>query len=169
MKRLPVVRHLSADRAEAAYRACRHPIEKTRWHAIWLLLRTDEPRTPAQVADLVGLSVITTRDVLKRWNECGPDGLTDGRKNNGSESKLDDGRRAQLLAALKKRPPDGGLWSGPKVVAFVRAKWGVEICPQTGWKWLVDLGFTLQVPRPSHPQAADPPTQKRWKKTSGGG
>jgi len=169
MKRLPVVRHLSAEEAGAEYRACRHPIEKTRWHAIWLLLRTDAPRTPAEVADLVGLSVITTRDVLKRWNEHGPQGLTDKRKNNGSPSKLDAGQRAQLLAALKKRPPDGGLWSGPKVVAFVREKWNVEICPQTGWKWLVDLGFTLQVPRPGHPKAADPATQKRWKKTYGRG
>jgi transposase len=169
MKRLPVVRHLSAERAEAQYRACKHPIEKTRWHAVWLLLRTDESRTPAQVADLVGLSVITTRDVLKRWNAHGPDGLTDGRKGNGAPSKLDDDQRAQLLTALKKRPPDGGLWSGPKVATFVRQKWGVEIWPQTGWKWLVDLGFTLQVPRPSHPRAADPPTRKRWKKTYGRG
>jgi transposase len=117
------------------------------------------------VADLVGLSVITTRDVLKRWNESGPDGLTDGRKNNGSESELTDGRRAQLLAALKKRPPDGGLWSGPKVARYVRTTWGIEIAPQTGWKWLADLGFTLQVPRPSHPRAADPAARKRWKKT----
>jgi transposase len=169
MKRLPVVRHLSAERAEAEYRACKHPIEKTRWHAIWLLLRTDPIRTPAQVADLVGLSVITTRDLLKRWNEHGSDGLTDGRKGNGSSSKLDADQRTQLLAALKKRPPDGGLWSGPKVARYVHTKWGVEICPQTGWKWLVDLGFTLQVPRPSHPKAADPAAQKRWKKTYGDG
>jgi transposase len=165
MKRLPVVRHLSAERAEAAYRACKHPIEKTRWHALWLLLRTDPVRTPAQVADLVGLSVITTRDVLKRWNAHGPGGLTDGRRNNKSESKLDDRQRAKLLAALKKRPPDGGLWSGPKVARYVRTTWDVEIAPQTGWKWLRDLGFTLQVPRPSHPKAADPAARKRWKKT----
>ena len=169
MKRLPVVRHLSVARAEAEYRACQHPVEKVRWHAIWLLLRTDPVRTPAQVADLVGLSVITTRDVLKRWNQSGPDGLIDGRKNNGSESKLADDQRAKLLAALKKRPPDGGLWSGPKVVRYVRATWGIEIVPQTGWKWLVDLGFTLQVPRPSHPKAADPAARKRWKKTYGRG
>jgi transposase len=169
MKRLPVVRHLTANQARAKYRACRHPIEKTRWHAIWLLLRTDEPRPPARVAELVGLSVVTTRDVLKRWNDHGPDGLTDGRKNNGSAPKLDDDQRAQLLAALKKRPPDAGLWGGPKVAAFVRQKWDVEVCPQTGWKWLVDLGFTLQVPRPSHPRAADSATQKRWKKTYASG
>lgn len=169
MKRLPVVRHLSAERAEVEYRACQHPIEKVRWHAIWLLLRTDPTRTPAQVADVVGLSVITTRDVLKRWNERGPDGLADGRKNNGSDSKLDGGQRAQLLAALKRRPPDGGLWSGPKVARYVRTRWDIEIAPQTGWKWLVDLGFTLQVPRPGHPRAAGPQARKRWKKTCGSG
>jgi transposase len=165
MKRLPVQRHCTANQAWAKYRACRNTIEKTRWHAIWLLLRTDPPRTPAQVAEVVGLSVIAVRDILKRWNARGPDGLTDGRKSNGTKPKLDFDQRAELLAALKKRPPDGGLWSGPKVAAFVRDQWGVEVCPQTGWQWLVDLGFTLQVPRPSHPQAADPATRKRWKKT----
>jgi transposase len=169
MRRLPVERHLTANQARAKYRACRHPVEKTRWHAIWLLLRADQPRTPAQVAELVGLSVITTRDVLKRWNEHGPDGLTDGRKSNGSAPKLDADQRAELLAALKNRPADGGLWGGPKVAAFVRRKWGVEVCPQTGWKWLVDLGFTLQVPRPSHPAAAGPAARRRWKKTSASG
>src|SRR4029079_1743985 len=118
MKRLPVERLLTASQARPRYRACRHPVEKTRWHAIWLLLRADEPRTPARVAELVGLSVITTRDLLKRWNEHGPEGLADGRKSNGSRPKLDAGRRARLLAALKKRPPDGGLGSGPKGPAF---------------------------------------------------
>jgi transposase len=169
MKRLPVEGHLTADQARDEYRACRHAVEKTRWHALWLLLRTDSPRTPAQVAEVVGLSVITVRDVLKRWNEHGPEGLTDGRKSNGTKPKLDADQRAELFAALKRRPPDGGLWSGPKVAAFVRGRWGVEVCPQTGWQWLVDLGFTLQVPRPSHPRAADPATRRRWKKTCEGG
>jgi len=165
MKRLPVKRHLTANQARARYRACRHPIEKTRWHVVWLLLRTDPVRTPAQVAELVGLSVITTRDVLKRWNQHGPDGLTDGRKGNGSDPKLDADRRAELFAALKGRPPDGGLWSGPKVARYVHDRWGVQVCPQTGWVWLRELGFTLQVPRPSHPNAAGPATRRRWKKT----
>lgn len=167
MKRLPVVRHLTADQAWAKYRACRHPIEKTRWHAIWLLLRTDQPRTPAHVAEVVGLSVITVRDVLKRWNDRGPGGLADGRRGNGAEPKLDAGQRAELLAALKMRPPDGGLWTGPKVAAHVRDRWGVRVWPQTGWRWLRDLGFTLQVPRPRHPKAASPGARRRWGKKPG--
>src|SRR4051794_33795299 len=112
MHRLPVVRHLSASQARAKYRACRHPVEKVRWHAIWLLLRADEPRTPAQAAGLVGLSVITTRAVLHRWNDHGPAGLADRRKADGSKPRLTEAQRAALFAALKGRPPDGGLWTG---------------------------------------------------------
>jgi transposase len=165
MKRLPVERHLTANQARAKYRTCRHPIEKTRWHAVWLLLRADQPRAPAAVAEVVGLSAITVRDVLRRWNERGPAGLADLRKGNGARPKLTDGQRAELLGALKRRPPDGGLWTGPKVARFVRDRWGVEVCPQTGWQWLRDLGFTLQVPRPSHPRAAGRAARRRWKKT----
>ena len=84
MRQLPVERHLTADQAQARYRACPHPVEKTRWHAPWLLLRPDRPRTPAQVADVVGLSVIAVRHTLRRWNHLGPDGLTDRRCGNGA-------------------------------------------------------------------------------------
>jgi transposase len=165
MKRLPVERHLSAEHARQRYVACPRPVEKTRWHAIWLLLRQDGPRAPAQVADLVGLSAVTVRDVLHRWNALGPEGLADRRKGNGAKPLLDGRQRAALLAAVRRRHPDGGLWTGPKVALYVEGRWGVAVCPQTGWQWLKDLGLTLQVPRPSHPRAAGPAERRRWKKT----
>ena len=77
MARLPFVRHLPVGKLRYKYRACRHPVEKPRWHALWLLARTDVPRTPAQVAAVVGLSDVTVRHVLHRWNASGPAGLTD--------------------------------------------------------------------------------------------
>ncbi len=169
MARIPFVRHRTANQIRAKYRACRHPIEKVRWHAVWLLARTDEPRTPAQVAALVGRSDVTVRDVLHRWNAAGPDGLTDRRKDNGADPKLTARQRDALLAALQERPPDGGVWTGPKVIRYVADRWGIVVGPVTGWRWLVGLGFTLQVPRPSHPRAADAPTRRAWKKTCGGG
>ena len=169
MPRLPFVRHLTANQVRAKYRTCRHPVEKTRWHAVWLLARTDQPRTPAQVAAVVGLSDVTVREVLHRWNDHGPTGLADRRKGNGADPKLTARQRDALYAALQRRPPDGGLWAGPKVARYVADRWGVTVCPETGWRWLRDLGFTLQVPRPSHPRSADPPTRRRWKKTSAGG
>ena len=162
---LPFVRHRTVNQIWAKYRACRHPVEKARWHAVWLLARTDVPRTSAQVADIVGLSSVTVRYVLHRWNDHGPSGLGDRRAGNGAPPKLNPRRRTALYAALQKRPPDGGLWTGPKVARYVRDRWQVTVRPETGWRWLVDLGFTLQVPRPSHPTAANPTTRRGWKKT----
>lgn len=169
MARLPFVRHRTVNQIRQRYRACRHPVEKVRWHAIWLLARTDDPRTPAQVAGVVGMSDVTVRAVLHRWNAAGPGGLADGRTGNGSDPKLSPRRRAALSAALQKRPPDGGVWTGPKVARYVKTRWAVAVAPVTGWRWLVDLGFTLQVPRPAHPKAADRPRRRAWKKTCGGG
>lgn len=169
MKRIPFVRHRTVNQIFRKYRACRHPVEKVRWHAIWLLARADQPRTPARAAELVGLSDITVRAVLHRWNARGPDGLTDGRKGNGSEPKLTARRRDALYAALQKRPPDGGLWTGPKVARYVRDRWEVSVGSVTGWRWLRDLGFTLQVPRPSHPRSAARPARRAWKKTCDAG
>jgi transposase len=164
MQRLPVARHRTARQAWAGYRACRHPAEKTRWHLVWLLLRTDEPRTPAQAAAVVGVSVISARAVLRRWNDRGPAGPADGRAGNRGTPALADAQRAELFAALKRRPPDGGLWTGPKVAGYVRARWAVRVAPQTGWRWLKARGFTLQVPRPSHPRAADAGARRRWER-----
>ena len=161
-KRLPVIAHRSADEVGQHYRQCPDPKEKTRWHLIWLLLRPDDALSCERVAPLVGLSDTHARTVLKRWNAHGPDGLTDRRKANTSPGKLSDSQQAETLAALKAEPPDGGLWSGPKLARYVRDRWGIEVCPETGWRWLRKLGFRLVVPRPRHPKAANPDDQRRW-------
>ena len=169
MARIPFTRHLPVSKVKYRYTSSRHAIEKARWHALWLLARTDVRRTPAEVADVVGLSAVTVRHVLHRWNDHGPEGVADRRANNGSDPKLTARRRDALYAALRKRPPDGGVWTGPKVARYVRDRWSIAVAPVTGWRWLVDVGFTLQVPRPSHPRAADRPRRRAWKKTCGGG
>lgn len=162
MKRLPVVRHLAADEVGRRYRSCSDAQEKTRWHLIWLLLRPGGTLSCEQAGPLVGLSDVHARTILKRWNAHGPDGLADRRRTNRSPGKLTAEQQAEALDALRTESPDGGLWSGPKLARYARDRWGVEVCPQTGWRWLRKLGFRLVVPRPRHPKAATPDEQRRW-------
>jgi transposase len=162
MQRLPVIAHLPAQEVGRRYRNCPDPKEKTRWHLLWLLLRQPEPLSCERAAPLVGLSDVYARAVLKRWNACGPAGLADRRQANKSQGKLTTAQQAELFEALQQEPPDGGLWSGPKVARYVRDRWGIETCPQTGWRWLKQLGFRLVVPRPRHPKAASAEEQRRW-------
>lgn len=50
MARIRFVRPRTVNQIANKCRACRHPVEKVRWHAVWLLARADSPRTPALVA-----------------------------------------------------------------------------------------------------------------------
>ena len=162
--RLPIVAHLSPDAVARRYKACRNGREKTHWQVVWLLTRSPEPPAPAAVAAQVGLTPAWVRMVLKRWNAEGPAGLVDRRSLcNGGKPKLSEEQRSALFEALQGRPDDGGLWTGPKVAAHVRDRWGVTVCVQTAWEWMTQLGFSLQVPRPKNPGAASPDEQGEWK------
>ena len=166
--RLPIILHLSPADIVRRYRACRRGVEKPHWHLIWLLTRPERPLAPAQAAAEVGLSAVWARAILKRWNAAGPDGLADRRAGVcGGRSKLTTDQQIDLWAALQQPPPDGGLWTGPKVVRYVRDRWGVAVCKQTGWGWMRGLGFTLQVPRPCHPRAATAAERQAWKRGHG--
>jgi transposase len=165
--RLPITLHLSHDEIARRYRACRSGVEKTHWQALWLLTRPEDPPSPAAVATQLGLSAGWVRALIKRWNAEGPNGLADRRTHNGGRHKLTVEQQIDLWAALQQTPPDGGLWSGPKVAAYVRDRWGVCVCKQTGWEWLVGLGFSVQVPRPRHPEAASDSVQRAWKRRPG--
>lgn len=164
-QRLPIMPHLAPEEISRRYRSCRDGIETTHWRALWLMTRPEEALTPAQAAHQVGLTAGWVRTLLKRWNAEGPDGLADRRAvTNGGRPKLSPEQQAALYEVLQRSPPDGGLWSGPKVTADVHDRWGVAVGKPTGWRWLRRLGLTLQVPRPHHPEAASPAEQRVWKR-----
>ena len=162
MPRLEVVRHLPDEEIAQRYRNCPNAREKTHWQVLWLLTRLDQPLSPAQAARAVGLTPVWVRRLLRRWNAHGPDGLLDRRRSNGGRDKLSEEQQAALYEAFQGEAPDGGLWSGPKVAAYVADRWGVNVWPQTGWRWLRRLGFSLLLPRPRNPGAATDEQQRRW-------
>lgn len=166
--RLPIAPHLAPEEIARRYRSCRSGVEKTHWQVIWLLTRSPAPPTPAEVAAQVGLTPAWARAVLKRWNAQGPAGLADRRAAaNGGQPKLSGEQQAALFEALQGRPDDGGLWTGPKVAAYVLGRWGVTVREETGWRWLRRLGLSPQVPRPVNPKVATADEQRRWKRCPG--
>ena len=126
--RLPILLHLPPADLFRRYRACRRGVEKSHWQLLRLLTRPERPLAPApaQAAAEVGLSAVWARAILKRWNAAGPDGLDDRRVGTcGGRSTLTSDQHIDLRAALRQPPPDGGLWSGPKVARYVRDRRGV--------------------------------------------
>ena len=97
-----------------------------------------------------------------------PDGVTDRRKGNGAAPKLTARRRDALSAALQKRPPDGGLWTGPKVARYVDDRWRVAVCPRPVGGGCGSSGSPSRCRVPATP-AADHRARRAWKKTCGAG
>jgi transposase len=103
--------------------------------------------------------------IVHRYNEKRLDGLGDHRgKNAGAKPLLDKEGEAVLKTVLAESPADGGLWTGPKVAAWMSARLGRKVWPQRGWDYLKKLGHSLQMPRPRHAKAASAEEQALYKK-----
>ncbi len=149
---------------EARYRAARDATEARHFQAIWLLA---QGRTFVEVAEVLAFVPRWVEELAARYNAFGPEALGDQRRRNGRAASL---LTAELLAALAERlrepPEDSGLWSGPKVAAWMARHLGLAtVHPQRGWEALKRLGWSVQTPRPRHPRAATPEDRETLKKS----
>jgi transposase len=161
---LEVAGHLSAAELGRRYRAARDRVERGHLQVVWLLA---QGRGRGEVARVMGLGGCWVAAIVRRYNAAGPDGLGDRRRGNaGAKPLLGAGDEAALRTALAAPPADGGLWTGPKVAAWMGARLGRAVWPQRGWDYLRKLGYSPQVPRPRHAKAASPEEQAAYKKSS---
>src|SRR3954463_8702428 len=89
------------------------------------------------------------------------------RHRNGARPSV---LKPDLLDKLKDRlcepPPDGGLWTSPKVAAWMASELGLtRVAPQRGWEALKAIGWSVQKPRPRHPASATPEEREVFKKS----
>ena len=161
--RFGVADQLGTEELTARYRAARDPVERSRWQMVRLLV---SGRSLAEVAEVTGYSTRWVREVVRRYNGQGPEGLADGRHANpGAAPLLDAEGRTALEAALEQAPPEGGLWTCAKVAAWIARRTGRETVPaQRGWVYLRRTGHSPQVPRPRHARAADAAARAAFQK-----
>jgi transposase len=157
-----IVDHLPLEELEARYRAARDATEARHTQAIWLLA---QGRTVLEVAEVLAFVPRWVEELAARYNALGPEALGDQRRRNGRAASL---LREDVLAALAERmrtPPEtGGLWSGPKVAAWIARHLGLaRVHPQRGWEALKRIDWSLQAPRPRHPRAATPEQRVAFK------
>jgi transposase len=156
-----VAEYLPFDEIERRYRKAKDGTARGHWQVIWLIAQG----TPAQhVADITSYSYTWVRTLVQRYNQDGPESLGDGRHTNpGGQCMLSAYQQQQLQEALEHDPPDGGLWSGPKVADWITEQTGRKVHAQRGWEYLRRLNFSKRVLRPRHVKA-DPQAQEAFKK-----
>ena len=160
-----ITSHLSTLELEERYETAADPVAKRHFHALWLLSKGLEI---AELAELLSLSIRWVYQLIKRYNAGGPDLLGDQRANNGTEPTI---LTPEALAGLRERiktpPDDGGLWTAPKVARWLAQFHKLKsVHDQRGWDALVAIEWSIQKPRPRHPEAATEEDRTALKKTA---
>lgn len=162
-----LVAHLSTAELGQRYRAARQPIERSHLQIVWLL---SQGRSEREVAAVTGYGRRWIAEIVRRYNAEGASGLGDQRaKNMGARPLLSQEDETALRDALAEPPTDGGLWTGPKVAAWMTRRLGRKVWPQRGWDYLRKLGYSSQVPRPRHAKAVSAAEQDAFKRGSRAG
>lgn len=160
-RRISLEPHLTVEELEGHYRSTKDPVERSRWHFLWLLARG---LTATVIASITGYSAYWIGRIARRYNERGPDGVKDLRhQSRPSTPLLRAAQQDELVAALATgAAPEGDRWSGRTVAAWISQRLGRRVGRQLGWVYLRRLGARLRMPRPRHVQT-DPQAQADFK------
>lgn len=162
-RRIVLKPHLTTEELRRRYRACQKPQEKARWHALYLM---SQGALAADAARRVGRASSWITSLARRYNGDGPAAVTRKKSTKPSQRAIVDARlEKELDKALRAAAPDGGLWTGPKVAAWIAEHSGHEVHACTGWRTLKRLGFSLQIPRPANKRRASAEEQAEFKKS----
>ena len=157
--RLKIEPHLAQDEIRGYFLTSEDTVEQARWQVILLL---SEGVKSEEVARIVGYCVPWVREIAGRYNREGAAAMRDGRHDNpGAAPLLEESLQQELAAAVEQPPEEGGVWSGPRVAAWMERRLGQKVHPQRGWDYMRRLGFTPQRPRPKHPEG-DPAAQESF-------
>ena len=151
-RRISLEPHLTDEQLEQHYRSAKDPVERSRWHFLWLLARG---LTAKAIATITAYSAYWIGRIAQRYNQQGSDGVKDLRRQPRPNSQLlSAAQRGELQAALAGgSAPEGERWSGRTVAAWISQRLGRCVGRQLGWVSLRRLGARLLEPRPRHVQA----------------
>jgi len=120
-----------------------------------------------EAARLGGMDRQTLRDWVHRFNDAGPDGLTN-REGAGRPRLLSDdqmGELAQIVETGPDRETDGVIrWRRIDLVGIIYERFGVACSQSVISDYLAELGFSHISGRPQHP-AQEPQVIEAFKKT----
>jgi transposase len=94
--------------------------------------------------------------IVKDYNQRGQEAVRNkhkGKPKSNATALLTPTQLEELKASLKHPPSDQGIWTGPKVAAWIAEKTGTEkVYAQRGWDYLKKLHYSLSSAKTEAPQ-----------------
>jgi transposase len=130
---------VTLTRMEVAERVAHAPtaVERRRWQVILLLI---DQTSPADIVAATGYRPRTIRQIRQRYQTLGAAGLIDRRQRHSPPTLLSAAQQQALHQALQRPPPEGGVWTGPKVAQWMSGVLGKPVHRQRGSEYLERFG-----------------------------
>ncbi len=110
---MTVANHLTLEEVSQRVKKAKDPLEKARFLAV---SHAKQGLTAKEIARITLNTPRWVQATVRRYNQEGAEALQDRRhRNPGPKPKLTLEEQKRVLETLKAPPPDGGLWSGPKL------------------------------------------------------
>jgi hypothetical protein len=148
-----VAEHLPFEEIERRYRKAKDGVARGRWQVIWLIAQGISAQ---HVADMTGYCYTWVRTLVQRYNQDGPEAMSDGRHQNlGGQYLLSAEQQQQLQEALEHDPPDGGLCQDPRLPLGSPSRRGARSIPSwAGSIFVASISANgccvLAMPKPTH-------------------
>jgi transposase len=153
---------MQTEQLDRLYRTTKVPRLRTR--AQMILLAAEQGLKVAQIARIVRESEATVLRWLKRYQAEGLEGLQDAPRP-GRPSPMTEAYKADLLAAVRRRPRSLGLpfslWTLQRLVDYLAERTGIRVSDETIRRALKHAGIVLS--RPQH-QISSPDPEYAVKK-----
>ena len=138
----------TAEELQQHYQKASSAVERRRSQVIWFLALG---KTTQEAAELTAYSHVSILDTIHKYNSMGLEGLKDHRVNNqGAPTVLSDQEMLLLAQSIRADFEQGIIWRGKDVLQWVERVCNKQLHQPRAYELLSAIGFTLQVPRPSH-------------------
>jgi transposase len=145
-RRTVIQNHLSPTELKKMSKRVSDPVAAKQAQVIYLI---SQGKTQKEVASNTGYSAAWVHAIVHRYNQEGGEGLKDRRQENpGRPYRLSAEIREEMKEVLKHPHPVHGLWTGPLLVEWVKARTNDEdIDNKRGWEWLRQMECNYRLTR----------------------
>jgi transposase len=160
-RRIQLAAHLSVEELGRRYRLATDPVERSRWHMLWLL---GQGQTAQQVAAVTGYSAYWIGQIAQCYNRQGPVGVSNRwHQARGHAPAIPLVLQEELRQVLTGPPSAEDKWTGRTEAEWLTARVGRLVPYHLGWRYLRRLGLRRYAPRPRHVQGAEPAEREAYK------
>ena len=137
--------HFRPSELKHKYLSSKDPVEARRWGLIW---KVGVGWTIKNSTIALGINYQYAKKIVKKYNELGAKGIKNRKQKSrahrrGKQPLLNAEQWQKLIAALRQRPADGGIWTVSKVARWIEKETQREkLSNQRGWDYLKKCGYS---------------------------